>query len=140
MPVSFHNADLKFRLPESGKLKAFITARVKKEGGKTIRLTYVFCTDEFLLRINQQFLQHDFYTDIITFPLNESDSEIEAEIYISIDRVRDNAAKLKQDFKSELLRVIFHGVLHLLGYQDKTKAQEKKIRAKEDEWLTAFIR
>lgn len=138
MPINFNRADIKFRLPGAGKLKAFIEARVKKEAGKKINLTYVFCSDEFLLEINKQFLAHDFYTDIITFPLSESDSKMEAEIYISIDRIRENAAVLKSSFMVELHRVIFHGVLHLLGYKDKTKAQEKAMRAKEDQWIALF--
>ena len=133
MPIFFHNADVKFRAPDGARLKAFIERSVKKDSGKKLKLNYVFCSDDFLLGINRKFLKHDFYTDIITFPLSEDDTEIEAEIYISVDRVKENAAKLKVDFKEELRRVIFHGVLHLMGYNDKSKTQEKAIRAKENE-------
>jgi len=138
MPIAFRRADIKFRLPDTGRLKSFIEARVKKESGKKIYLIYVFCSDDFLLNINKQFLSHDFYTDIITFPLSQSHSEIEAEIYISVDRIKENAKVLKLSFKSELQRVIFHGVLHLLGWKDKTKSQEKAMRAKEEEWMALF--
>ena len=107
---------------------------------KKLHVGYVFCSDEFLLKMNRQFLDHDFYTDIITFPLSETDQEIEAEIYISVDRVKDNAAKLKVDFSEELNRVIFHGVLHLMGYKDKSKADKETMHGKENERLRGFKR
>ena len=136
MPITFHNADIKFALPKKSELKNFIAKQTKKK----LSLSYVFCSDEYLLGINQQFLAHDFYTDIITFPLSETEKEIEAEIYISIDRVKDNAQKLKLEFKDELHRVIFHGVLHLLGFKDKTSAQKAIMRAKENELLKKWGR
>jgi rRNA maturation RNase YbeY len=89
------------------------------------------------LEINQKYLEHDFYTDIITFDLSETGA-VRGEIYISIDRVRENARKLGVSFKSELHRVIFHGMLHLCGYNDKTKAEKEKIRAKEDQYLNKY--
>lgn len=151
MPITYHNADSSFRLLNKRKYKAFIEAQVKKASGKTVVLTYVFCSDEYLLNINRQFLQHDFYTDIITFDLSAGPqpiggtegaalarAKIEGEIYISIDRVKDNAEKLGVDFKEEISRVMFHGVLHLLGLKDKTKAQQKAMRHAEDEWLKRF--
>jgi rRNA maturation RNase YbeY len=88
--------------------------------------------------MNRQFLEHDYYTDIITFPLSETEKEIEAEIYISIDRVKDNAEKFKTEFLDELHRVIFHGVLHLMGYKDKTIVDKETMRNKENEWLRRF--
>src|ERR1700731_3085801 len=133
MPISFHNADIKFRVPDSARLKIFIEGRVKKETGKKLKLNYVFCSDDFLLDLNRKFLNHDFYTDIITFPLAEKGKEIEAEIYISVDRVKGNAGKLKVDFGEELRRVIFHGVLHLMGFRDKGKADKVEMRGKEAE-------
>jgi rRNA maturation RNase YbeY len=100
-------------------------------------LQYVFCSDPYLLQINKDFLQHDFYTDIITFELSADPlgSGVEGEIYISIDRVRENAQELGVPIQQELLRVIFHGALHLCGFKDKTSAQEKQMRAKEEEYL-----
>src|ERR1039458_8921226 len=99
MAVFFTNADITFSLPGQTALKKFIATSFEKEAKKKLSLTYVFCSDEYLLRINQDFLRHDFYTDIITFPLSETDKKVEAEIYISIDRVRDNATKFKLPFE-----------------------------------------
>ena len=138
MPVTFHNADIKFQLTQKSELKKFIAERGLKEAKKKLLLNYIFCSDKYLLDINRRFLDHDFYTDIITFPLGENENEIEAEIYISIDRVKENSKKLKIDFKTELHRVMFHGVLHLIGYDDKTKTQEKAMRKKENGWLEQF--
>ena len=138
MAVSFHNADISYRLADQKLLKKFIADSFLKETGKKISVGYVLCSDEYLLRINQDFLKHDYYTDIITFPLADTDKKTEAEIYISIDRVIDNAKKLKVPQEQELLRVIFHGVLHLAGYPDKTKAQKEVMRKKEEDWIAAF--
>ena len=101
-----------------------------------ISLNYIFCTDEYLREINIQFLKHKTYTDIITFNYNPSKTEIEGEIYISIDRVRENADTYKTDFLTELNRVMIHGVLHLLGYNDKNKSEKRAMREKEDSYLS----
>ena len=148
MSVSFHNADVKFTLPNKTALKKFIAKRINYESGKKARFTYVFCSDTYLLNINKQFLNHDYFIDIITFPLNETSVEIEAEIYISIERVKENAIKfatnkqkvhLKKDsFLFELHRVIFHGALHLIGYQDKNSKKRAEMKKMEDEWLSEF--
>jgi rRNA maturation RNase YbeY len=138
VPVTFNNADVTFRVPQSRAIKAFIVNQVKKQAGKSVNLSYIFCSDEYLLGINRQFLNHDYYTDIITFPLADADGVIESEIYISIDRVRENARQLHVPFKSELQRVIFHGVLHLIGYKDKTKAQQKAMREQENAWIVLY--
>ena len=138
MAVSFANADITFTLPGKAALKKFITTSFKKEAKKKLSVSYIFCSDDYLLRINQDFLKHDYYTDIITFPLVETDQKVEAEIYISIDRIRDNATKLKVPFDQELCRVLFHGILHLLGYKDKTAAQKELMRHVEDKWLKAY--
>jgi probable rRNA maturation factor len=138
MAVRFHNADVQFTLPDKPKFKTYITDNCKRESGKSLSLSVIFCSDEHLLGINRQFLQHDYYTDIITFPLLETDKKIEAELYISIDRVADNANKHKTSFELELQRVIFHGVLHLAGYKDKSKKDIQVMRAKEDEWIAGF--
>lgn len=139
MPIAFNNADVKFKVPRGTEVKKFIAAQVLTEAGKKVKLSYVFCSDDYLLNINRQFLQHDYYTDIITFPLSDSESKIvESELYISTDRIADNAKKHKVQFEHELFRVVFHGVLHLIGYNDKTPKQEKAMRAKEEEWLQLF--
>lgn len=138
MPISFHAIDIKQPPLKKAVLKKFIAEQAVKEAKKKLLVTYVFCSDEHLLSMNRQFLEHDFYTDIITFPLTETEKEIEAEIYISVDRVKDNATKFKSDFSEELHRVIFHGVLHLIGYKDKSKADKETMRTKENEWLRRF--
>ena len=118
-------------------LKENIRSIFKKEGKKLASLNCIFCSDKTLLEFNRDYLKHDFYTDIITFDLSENEA-IEAEIYISIDRVRENAQKLGIPFKSELPRVIIHGILHLCGYNDKTKVEKKRIREKEDYYLNIY--
>lgn len=138
MPISFHNADITFKLKNKAVLKKFIADTFQKECGKKLSAAYIFCSDEYLLDINVRFLQHDYYTDIITFPLAETESKVESEIYISIDRIADNAIKHKVAEEVELLRVIFHGALHLAGYHDKTRLQEKQMRSKENEWLSLY--
>ena len=143
MAVSFFNADISFRLSQKLLLKQFIQECFLAETKKQLSLTYIFCSDDYLLKVNQDFLQHDYYTDIITFPLTSTPQLLEAEIYISIDRVKENSlqfagAAKASAFKQELHRVIFHGVLHLLGYGDKTSAQKKTMRAAEDQWLKLY--
>jgi rRNA maturation RNase YbeY len=138
MAVSFTNADVNFKLPSKTALRKFITTSFETEARKKLSVSYIFCSDEYLLRINQDFLKHDYYTDIITFPLSETSKKVEAEIYISIDRVKENALKLKVPFEQELYRVIFHGVLHLIGYKDKTASQKEAMRIAEEKWIKVF--
>ncbi|GDX43458.1 endoribonuclease YbeY [Bacteroidota bacterium] len=102
-------------------------------------LNIVFCSDAYLLNINQQHLSHDYYTDIISFDLSEKRGILQAEIYISIDRVKDNAKTLGTPFYQELHRVIFHGLLHLLGYKDKQASDQKKMRKAEDDLLSKYF-
>ena len=118
-------------------LKKYIHSIFKKEGKKLGSVSFIFCSDKALLEINRKYLKHDFYTDIITFDLSETEA-IQAEIYISVDRVRENSYNLGISFKSELLRVIIHGILHLCGYNDKTQAEKRKIREKEDYFLNKY--
>ncbi len=104
----------------------------KKELGD---LTIILCSDDFLLEMNKEHLQHDYYTDIITFDLSDEVDEISGELYISLDRVKDNAGNLKSDVEKELYRVIVHGVLHLIGFDDKTKQQQLEMREMENEMM-----
>ena len=119
-------------------IKKLIASVFRSEGVALGSLNYIFCTDKRLLKINQDFLKHDFYTDIITFELNPKGQAVEGEIYISVNRVRENAQGLKITFKQELLRVILHGALHLCGYRDKTTSQIRKIRQMEDYYLSKY--
>ena len=126
--------NLSFSLQEKAAVKNWIKKIVKQEGKTTGNISYFFCTDLYLLTINRQFLQHDFFTDIITFDYSEK-TKVEGELFISIDRVKENAHSFKQPFEKELMRTIIHGILHLCGYTDKTAADKKTMRAKEDEAL-----
>ena len=124
-------------LRSRNKIKAAIEYLFKNEGKQLASLNYVFCSDEKLLTINRDYLKHDYYTDIITFNLSEG-KEIAGEIYMSVDRIRENAMNLKISIFQEQLRVIFHGALHLCGYRDETKAQKDKMRSLEDYYLSVF--
>lgn len=136
--VCFFFQDVKVNLTNRSGLKRYIQSIFKMEGKKLESINYIFCTDKALLGINRQYLKHDFYTDIVTFDLSETDS-IQAEIYISVDRLRENARQLGVSFRSELHRVIFHGVLHLCGYKDKSKEEKAKMRRKEDFYLISYL-
>jgi probable rRNA maturation factor len=136
--ILFRNADKTFLFPKKKGLKQFIELLFKKEKKGLFELTYVFCSDEYLLGINRSFLQHDYYTDIITFNLSENPKQIIGEIYVSLDRIKDNANELKTSIKEETLRVLFHGALHLCGYKDKSKSDIIKMRKKEDQYLSLY--
>lgn len=120
------------------KLKVQIEQLFKKERVLLDSLNYIFCSDEYLLQINREFLKHDFYTDIITFDLSEKTGAVIGEVYISLDRVKENAATLGTIFNEELLRVLFHGALHLCGYRDKKKADIEEMRKKEEQYLRLY--
>jgi rRNA maturation RNase YbeY len=137
--VCFFSQEVKTTLANRTGLKKYIGSIFIKEGIKLKSLNCIFCTDKALLEINRKYLNHDFYTDIITFDLSEKGA-VKAEIYISIDRVRENARKLGFSFKSELHRVIFHGVLHLCGYKDKNKSEKMKMRGKEAFYLALYLK
>lgn len=134
MAISFNFIEIKDNLKQKNKLKSWIKSIVEKEGMKAGDISYIFCSDDYLLEINKTYLQHDYYTDIITFDYN-AENKIAGDLFISIDRVRENAEELNQSFEDELHRVIIHGVLHLLGYKDKTEKEEKLMRRKEQECL-----
>src|SRR6478735_2673500 len=136
--ISFHAADTDVPLTDRRKLKAFLKVKFQQTKQSFRQLDYIFCSDDYLLDINIRFLQHDFLTDIITFPLHEPGEPISGEIYISVDRVRDNASSLKLKQQEELLRVVIHGALHLLGFKDKSKADQLTMRKMEDAWLRDF--
>ncbi len=136
--VSFSNADTKYRLPQKKEIIQLIKNVFKIEECVLNSLHYIFCTDSYLLNINKEFLHHDFYTDIVTFDLSNSPKETIGEIYISIDRVSDNAKTLNITEQQELLRVIIHGALHLCGYKDKKKSEITLMREKEDYFLRLF--
>ena len=137
--VYFNYADRLLWVKNKKALQGFINNIFIKEKFKLERLDYIFCSDSFLLKINQSYLQHNFYTDIITFNLSEKELELIGEIYISLDRIKENSIKFKTPYKNELLRVIFHGALHLCGYNDKEKEEIITMRQKENYYLALFL-
>lgn len=134
--IHFFYEDVKFRLKAVRNIKIWIKAVAAAESKKVGELNYIFCSDTFLSQINLQYLQHDTLTDIITFNTSEDVDLIEGDIYISVERVVENANKFKVEFSKELHRVIIHGALHLFGYSDKTSQQKRIMRGKEDAYLS----
>jgi rRNA maturation RNase YbeY len=132
--IAFLTEDITFELKEKLKHKAWLKDAAKAEGFKIGELNYIFCSDAYLLDINQKYLGHDTLTDIVTFDNSEDPKMIEGDIFISIERVRENALKF-DTAESELKRVMVHGLLHLAGYKDKGKAQKELMRNKENEHL-----
>lgn len=141
MAARFYEQDVKSGLKEKRRLSYFLDALAKKYRKNTDKadLTYIFCSDEHLLGINRQFLNHDTYTDIITFDLSGEPDILTGEIYISTDRVKENAGKFGVDYQNELHRVFFHGALHLCGFKDKSAADKKKMREMEDKCLAEYF-
>jgi probable rRNA maturation factor len=133
--IQFFEEDITYKLKNKTAVRQWITETIQAEGYKLKELTYVFCSDSYLLQINQQYLDHDTYTDIITFDNSEIANTIIGDIFISIDRIRENALKFSKTEADELHRVIIHGALHLLGYTDKSAPDKKKMTLKEDFYL-----
>jgi probable rRNA maturation factor len=129
---------IKPRFLKSRQLKAFVKSLVLSEGFVLGDVAIVLCSDEYLLKVNQDFLNHDYYTDIITFDYCEN-GIINGDLLISIDRVLENSIKEKTDFIDELHRVVFHGVLHLCGFKDKSKKDIEVMRFKESYYLNLFV-
>jgi len=132
--INFDSSDVKFTLIDEAKVIAWLEQVIQNEEGNVSELNYIFCSDEYLHKLNVEYLDHDTLTDIITFPIN--DNPIQSDIFISIDRVKDNASDRSISFEDELYRVIVHGLLHLLGYGDKSLAEKATMRLKEDECLS----
>lgn len=133
--INFFEEGISFKLKNKNKVKEWIKATITAEGYALQELNYIFCSDEYLLQINRQYLDHDTYTDIVTFDNSEKDRSITGDIFISIDRIRENAQKFGTGEINELHRVIIHGALHLLGYKDKTTGSKKTMTQKEDQYL-----
>ena len=131
----FENID-KFSL--SDRTKDWLINLITNEGKKAGEINYIFCDDEYLLKINQDFLDHDYYTDIITFDQVRGKT-ISGEIFVSLQRIKDNASLISKNYEEEKKRVIAHGILHLCGYKDKTEEEQKTMRAKEDFYLSLKI-
>jgi len=134
--ISFFSEDIDFTLKDKAKVRNWIVETIKSEGFKRVgELSFVFCSDAYLLEINKQYLNHDTYTDIVTFDSSEEEDIISGDIFISVERIRENAEKFGVTERDELHRVIIHGVLHLCGYYDKKKEDKELMTSKENEYL-----
>lgn len=133
--IRFQTLDVMMPLFDADRVRSWITDVVERQGFQLGELYYIFCDDEALLRINQERLGHDFYTDIVTFPLTSCEEVISSEFYISLDRVAENALVLGRDFYQEFYRVMIHGVLHLIGFDDLDEPSRSLMRSMEDQCL-----
>ena len=146
MAIQFFNEKISFPFTDKAKYKKWIAAVIIAEGKTGGGISYIFCNDAYLLQLNKKYLKHSTLTDIITFDHSESYPNlpqgkklIQGDIFISLERIKENASKYKSTFKNELSRVIVHGVLHLLGYKDKTEKDKKRMRGKEEEYIKLLI-
>lgn len=137
-PINFFTEEIQYTLKNKIQTRAWIKDTVEAEGYILEELNFIFCSDEYLLAINQQYLNHDTYTDVITFDNAEELKTIVGDIFISIDRVQENAKQFGGKTEAELRRVIIHGTLHLLGYKDKSKSAKMLMTQKEDHYLLQF--
>ncbi len=131
MSIIYHKEEIEFQLFDETQLTNWLESIADSEKKRISRISFVFCSDDYLLDINKEYLNHDYYTDIITFPYKQ-EIEIESDIFISIDRIKENATTFKSTFDRELLRVMAHGLLHLMGYKDKSEVDQREMREKED--------
>jgi probable rRNA maturation factor len=137
--IVFFNEDIDFKFQGKNKFKSWLKKVADKEGFSINNLNYIFCSDEYLHKINLEYLDHDTYTDIITFDNSEDESSIEGDIFISIERLRENSQTLNIVFEEELKRVIVHGLLHLCGYDDHTPEDKAEMRRLESEYMLNFL-
>lgn len=138
MAIQFFDEDSRFKLKDKNQHKRWLKEIAFKKGYQIGELTYIFCTDEYLFNINVEYLQHDTYTDIITFDNSENEGKIEGDIFISIERVKENAIQENTLFYHELHRVMSHGILHLMGYKDKKTEDIKTMREMEDQSIALY--
>ncbi|MET3129332.1 rRNA maturation RNase YbeY [Arcicella rosea] len=136
--IVFFNEDIDFKFGQKNQLKAWLKKVAESEGFKMRNLNYIFCSDEYLHKINLEYLDHDTYTDIITFDNSEGEEDIEGDIFVSIERVKDNSQELKTEFLDEFKRVLVHGLLHLCGYDDHSDEDEAQMRELESKYISIF--
>jgi len=137
--IQFHYLYREFTFRHRKAVKVFLDKKFAELGRPIEQLNYIFCSDAYLLEINQQYLQHDTLTDIITFELGPKSQPLLSDIYISVERVRENAALFNVAFERELHRVIFHGALHLMGYKDKNRGDKERMRTMEEAYLGEYF-
>ncbi len=136
--TNFFSEKKSFSIPNKKKIRVLIKQLCLSEKKDLSFLNLIFCSDKYLLEINKKHLNHDYFTDVITFDFSEDNKNIEGDVYISVDRVADNAIKYKQEKDSELIRTIIHGTLHLFGYKDKTKKEKEIMTSKENKYLSLY--
>ena len=136
--IHFFKEGVRFRLNKQSELLVWLKATARKESYKIHTLNYIFCSDAYLLEMNKNYLNHNYFTDIITFDNSVEKKIIEGDIFISIDTVSKNAKRFETSFDNELHRVMIHGLLHLLGHKDKTEKDKKKMRLMEEKYLSQF--
>ncbi|MEA5258610.1 rRNA maturation RNase YbeY [Arcicella aquatica] len=136
--IVFFNEDIDFKFSQKNQLKAWLKKVAELEGFKVGDLNYIFCSDEYLHKINVEYLDHDTYTDIITFDNSEEEEMIEGDIFVSIERVKENSQELKTEFLDEFKRVLVHGLLHLCGYDDHSDEDEAQMREIESKYILIF--
>jgi probable rRNA maturation factor len=134
--LNFFSEEISFNLTHPRKTRNWVKSAIEKEGKDLNQINFIFCSDEYLRSINVQFLKHKTYTDIITFDNSDGFDQLQGDVFISIDRITENASKFKTTFDEELHRVIIHGVLHLMGYTDKDPSSKNLMRKKEDAYLS----
>jgi len=141
VPARFHEQGVRSRLKDKRRLSAFLDTLVRRHMPQVrqVQLHYIFCTDDYLLDINKKFLRHNTLTDIITFNMSDTPAALQGEIYISTDRVRENAGIFSTGYNHELHRVIFHGALHLCGFGDKRQEEQAEMRRREEEALKKYF-
>ncbi|UKJ07803.1 rRNA maturation RNase YbeY [Solitalea lacus] len=135
MAINFFNEDIDFKLKDKAKLKTWIKSTAAEEGYKLKEINFIFCSDEYLLTINQQYLNHNTYTDIVTFDNSEKEGQLIGDIFISVERTYENAQKFGVAASTELYRVMIHGILHLCGYYDKKPEDKALMTEKENFYL-----
>lgn len=133
--VSFHSEQIEFNISNEEQISSWLENSCKLENRELTELSFIFCSDEYLLKVNRDYLQHDYYTDVITFDYSEAPS-VSGDVFISIDRVSENASSFNTNFIDELHRVMIHGALHLMGYTDGSPADKSAMTAKEDYYLS----
>jgi rRNA maturation RNase YbeY len=136
--VSFYSIGVPIPIKHRRRVRQLVLELFAKERVPFEKLSFIFCSDEYLLHLNKEHLSHDYYTDVLTFHLSDPLQEVVGEVYLSTERIKENAKAYDEAYQTELLRVMIHGALHLCGYKDKTKAGQEKMRLKENLYLQQF--
>jgi probable rRNA maturation factor len=137
--INFFKENVSFQIRKRGEIRKWISTVIDREGKEAQELNFIFCDDNYLSELNFKYLRHKTLTDILTFSLNDGESGLNGDIFISIQRVKENAVKFNQRIEDELHRVMIHGILHLIGYKDKSRIEKIKMREKEDFYLELFL-